>query len=284
LDGALIFDAGSGRDRRGARHSLWEDLIMEIAGKAAIITGGGSGIGRATAQSLAAHGAAIMIVDVDETMGHESVELIRKAGGKAAFRKADVTNAEQMRRVMEDTIAEFGRLDILHNNAGIAIAHPIYPKTPLEKWRRVLDVDLQAVLLGCQLGYEFMAPRGGGVIVNTASMAGIYPHPSDPVYAAAKGGVVHLTFSVARWARRGVRVNCVCPGIVMTPLVEKLTKEVMDAGGRTAMPANALKPEQIAEVVVNFVRDDNCVGQIVEVRPSGPRVVEPPRPPKRHRQ
>ncbi len=254
---------------------------MEIAGKAAVITGGGSGIGRATAQSLAAEGAAVMIVDLDEQMGHETIELIRNKGGKAAFRKADVTDADQMRRVMEDTISEFARLDILFNNAGIAIAHPIFPKTPLEKWRRVLDVDLQAVLLGCQLGYEFMAPRGGGVIVNTASMAGIYPNPGDPVYAAAKGGVVHLTFSLNRWARRGVRVNCVCPGVVLTPLVERLSKEVEAAGGRTVLPTTALRPEQIAEVVLTFVRDDSRVGQIVEVRPGGPNVVEPPRAPKR---
>jgi NAD(P)-dependent dehydrogenase (short-subunit alcohol dehydrogenase family) len=251
---------------------------MEIAGKAALITGGGSGIGRATAQRLAAEGAAVLIVDLDEKMGAESVGLIEKAKGKAAFFKADVTDDGQMQRAMEFAIEKFGRFDILHNNAGIAGRADFMGK-PVERWRKVLDIDLQAVILGCYLAYPLMQSRGGGVIVNTASMAGVYPFPIDPVYAAAKGGVVHLTFSLTAWARRGIRVNCVCPGVVDTPLLRRQVDAINKAGKKAMVPASTMQPERIAEAVEMFVRDDTLIGRIVEVRPSGPRFVEVPRAP-----
>ncbi len=253
---------------------------MEIAGKAALITGGGSGIGRATARRLAAAGAAILIVDLDQKMGEESVRLIEDAKGKAAYFKADVTDHDQMRRAIETSLEKFDRFDILHNNAGIAGGADFIRK-PVERWRKVLDIDLQGVILGCFLAYPVMESRGGGVIVNTASMAGIYPFPLDPVYAAAKGGVVHLTFSLTGWARHGIRVNCVCPGVVDTPLLRRQIAAAEKKGKAAIIPATTMDPERIAEAVETFVRDDTLVGKIVEVRPSGPRFVEVPRPPGR---
>jgi NAD(P)-dependent dehydrogenase (short-subunit alcohol dehydrogenase family) len=251
---------------------------MEIAGKAALVTGGGSGIGRATAIRLAADGASVLIVDLDQKMGEESVKLIEQAKGKAAWFKADVTDTEQMRHAMETSLEKFGRFDILHNNAGIAGGADFIRK-PVERWRKVLDIDLQAVILGCFLAYPIMEPRGGGVIVNTASMAGIYPFPLDPVYAAAKGGVVHLTFSLTAWAKRGIRVNCVCPGVVDTPLLRRQVAAAEKKGKAALVPATTMHPDRIAEAVEMFVRDDTLIGKIVEVRPAGPRFVDVPRAP-----
>jgi NAD(P)-dependent dehydrogenase (short-subunit alcohol dehydrogenase family) len=154
-------------------------------------------------------------------------------------------------------------------------------RKPVERWRKVLDIDLQAVILGCFLAYPVMEARGGGVIVNTASMAGIYPFPLDPVYAAAKGGVVHLTFSLTGWARHGIRVNCVCPGVVDTPLLRRQIAATEKKGKAAIVPATTMDPERIAEAVETFVRDDTLVGSIFEVRPSGPRLVDIPRPPGR---
>ena len=132
------------------------------------------------------------------------------------------------------------------------------------------------------VGVRFMAPRGGGVIINTASMAGIYPHPIDPVYAAAKGGVVHLTFSLNRWAKSAAcRSIAYARGSCGRPVAGEDRPGDKRRGRQSGAAHQWLQPERIAEVVLNFVRDDNCVGQIVEVRPSGPNVVEPPRAPKR---
>ena len=182
---------------------------MEITGKAALITGGASGIGKTTARMLAVKGAGVMLVDVNQRLGDDTVKLIEDQGGRAAFIAADVRDEGQMRRAFEETIGRFGRLDIVFNNAGIATPQPGFTRIAVEDWKRVLDIDLLGVALGCYLAFPLMREHGG-VIINTASMAGVYPIPGDPIYAAAKAGVIQLTYSLAYWAKRAIRVNCVC--------------------------------------------------------------------------
>jgi len=243
---------------------------MEIQGKTALITGGASGIGKTTAEMLAARGANLMLVDLNHNLGDEAVRAIEGKGGHAAFARADVRDEDQMRSAFEQTVARFGRLDIVFNNAGIF--EPGFTKIPVQQWKRVLDVDLFGVALGCYLAFPLMREHGG-VIVNTASMAGLYPIPGDPIYPAAKAGVVHLTHSLGvYWTRWGIRVNCVCPGVTDTPLSRT---------SRDPRPRNMMPPEAIAEAVLKLIEDDSQAGAVVEVRPSGIGIIEPRRAPQR---
>lgn len=249
---------------------------MEIKGKAAVITGGASGIGRATAERLASEGASIVIADLDEAMGAETVKRIEGAGGRAVFVKADVTQEKDVRQMLGAALERFGRLDILHNNAGIAVGPPGFPEAEVARWRAVVEIDLQAVILGTGIAAPIMQRQGGGVIINTASMAGLYPHRNDPVYGAAKAGVVNFTNSLAHWAgERKVRVNCVCPGIVDTPMVQRGREAARAAGIVFPAPARMLKPEDIADAVVMLVRDESLAGCALEVRPTGRQIVDP---------
>ncbi len=252
---------------------------MEINGKVAVITGGASGIGRATAELLASAGAAVIIADLVETSGDETVKAIEAAGGRAAFVKADVTNEDDARRMLDTAVQKFGGLDILYNNAGIAVGVPGYPQAEIKRWRRVIEIDLFAVILGCHLAAPLMDPKGGAII-NTASMAGLYPYKEDPVYGAAKAGVVNFTYSLAPWAaRRNIRVNCVCPGVVDTPLVRKGIEAAKRAGQTAGVPSTIMPPSAIANAVLSLIRDDQMFGRALEVRPSGPRLIETPAAP-----
>jgi meso-butanediol dehydrogenase / (S,S)-butanediol dehydrogenase / diacetyl reductase len=252
---------------------------MEIKGKVAVITGGASGIGRATAEMLAAGGASIVIADLVEASGNETVKAIEAAGGRAVFVKADVTNEDNSRRMLDTAVQKFGSLDILYNNAGIASGIPGYPQAEIKRWRRVIEIDLVAVILGCHLAAPLMDPKGG-VIINTASMAGLYPFKEDPVYGAAKAGVVNFTYSLAPWAaKRNIRVNCVCPGVVDTPLVRRGIEAAKRAGQSAGIPTTIMPPTAIADAVLSLIKDDSMFGRALEVRPSGPRLIETPMAP-----
>ena len=249
---------------------------MEIKGKAGVITGGSSGIGRATAERLAKEGAAIVVADLDEAGGAETVKRIESAGGCAVFVKADVTRLADARRMLDTAVSKFGRLDILHNNAGIGVGAPGFPDAPPERWHLVVEIDLQAVILGTGLAAPLMQKNGGGTIINTASMAGLYPHRQDAVYGAAKGGVVHFTYSCAPWAaEKKIRVNCVCPGIVDTPMVRRGLEAATKAGLKSWAPSKMLQAEDIADAVAYLVRDESLFGCAVEVRPTGRQIVDP---------
>ena len=249
---------------------------MEIRGKAGVITGGGSGIGRATAERLAREGAAVVVADLDQAGGNETVKRIEDAGGKAVFVHADVVKIEDARRMLNTAITKFGRLDILHNNAGIGVGAPGFPDAPPERWHLVVEIDLQAVILGTGLAAPLMQKNGGGAIINTASMAGLYPHRQDAVYGAAKGGVVNFTHSLASWeAERKIRVNCICPGIVDTPLVRKGLEQAEKFGIKSWLPSKMIQPEEIADAIVTLVRDDSLFGCSLEVRPTGRHIVDP---------
>jgi NAD(P)-dependent dehydrogenase (short-subunit alcohol dehydrogenase family) len=249
---------------------------MEIRGKTAVITGGGSGIGRAVSERLARDGASVVVADVDSAGGAETVKRVESTGGRAFFVRADVTSEPDTRRMLETALQQFGQLDILHNNAGIGTGAPGYPLVEPERWHLVIEIDLQAVILGTGLAAPIMEKRGGGVIINTASMAGLYPHRQDAVYGAAKAGVVNFTHSLAVWsAEKNIRVNCVCPGIVDTPLVRRGLELAAQHGLQSWMPAKIIQPEEIADAVVMLIRDDSLFGCALEVRPTGRHVIDP---------
>ncbi len=239
---------------------------MDIQGKVALVTGAGSGIGRAIALRLADEGAAVVVDDIDEAGGAETVRLIETAGGRAALVRADVAIDEDVRAMVAVTEEAFGGLDILVNNAGVFMGPPYFPEAPRDRWGRVLDVYLRGVMLGVHYGIESMRKRGGGAIVNIASGAGVgYTPHGAPEYAAAKAGVVRLTAALAPLRERlNVRVNCICPGWVNTPMSQRTLRELTEEEWPASeAPVIMLEPEEIADAVVDLIRDDALAGRVL---------------------
>ena len=255
---------------------------MQLQGKTAVITGAGSGIGRATALRLAREGASIVVADWNEDGAKETVSLVEAAGGKAAAIETDVTKSAELTAMLDFADKTYGAFDILYNNAGVGTGQPPYPESPEANWRRTIDIDLNAVIEGTRQAIPRLQARGGGVIIQTASLAGLFGYQADPVYAAAKHGVVGLTRAlVGLKDSMNVRVNCVCPAVVRTPLVMgfagRLTGADREAAEKRLASMPMLEPEQIAEAVYELIRDDDATGIVMGVsRGDTRRVVDPP--------
>jgi len=192
---------------------------MRLINKVALITGGNSGIGRATALLFAREGAKIALTGRDEERGKQVAEEIRKASGTAIFIRSDVRIAKDCKRAVDETLRQFGRLDILFNNAGVFYPHTVVD-CPEEEWDMTIDVNLKGTYLMSKLVLPPMIAQGGGVIINNGSGWGIVGGNEAASYCASKGGVVLLTKAMAiDHGRQGIRVNCLCPGDVDTPML-----------------------------------------------------------------
>ena len=243
---------------------------MDVQDRVVIVTGSASGIGRATALAFARAGArAVVLADLERAKSalDETAADVEEAGAEAVPIHTDVADLASLRRLFAETDRCFGRLDVLHNNAGIGEGATTWPDVPPERCAAIVDVNLRGVVLGTQLALEPMRRSGGGVIVSTSSGAALIPLPQQAVYAATKAGVVHFTRSCAPlFESHRVRVNCVCPGLVDTPMI------LETGGGRIGDwlrpfhdSVELLRPEQIALAVLALVRDDTKIAEVVPV-------------------
>lgn len=196
--------------------------VGAFEGKIALVTGGGSGIGRETALGLAAGGAKVVVCDVDEAGGAETVALVEQAGSSAIFVKADVGKPEQVEAAVNAGVESFGGLHIVVNNAGIGGEAALTGDYSLEGWHKVIDVNLNGVFYGMRYGLPAILSSGGGSIVNVSSILGLVGWGTAPAYVASKHAVAGLTKAAAtEYAQQGVRVNSVHPGFIETPLLTK---------------------------------------------------------------
>lgn len=225
----------------------------------ALVTGAGSGIGRASALRFAADGARVVVVDIVVEYGQQTVEQIQSAGGEAIFLRADVSRAADVQHVVEQTAATYGRLDFAHNNAGIAGEVAFTAECSEENWDRTLAIDLKGVWLCMKYEIQLMLRQGKGAIVNTSSVAGLVGQPGAAAYCAAKHGIIGLTRAAAlEYARSNIRVNAICPGMVPTALVERLAAnepEMVAAVVASIPMGRSARPEEIAEAVVWLCSD-----------------------------
>ncbi|MBD3107298.1 glucose 1-dehydrogenase [Bacillus sp. AGMB 02131] len=224
---------------------------IDYKGKVALVTGGGSGIGRAICIQFARAGADVACVDIDEHMGEETVSLIKKEGGNGFFIQADVSNASDTENYVKETIARYKRIDVFSNNAGWEGAIIPTIEYPEDVFNKVMDINVKGVFLGLKYVLPEMIRQKSGSVINTASAAGLVGAPGFIAYTASKHAVIGMTKTAAlEVARDGIRVNAICPGAVHTRMMRSIEKKASPSNPETFLSSreNAIPDGRYAEV------------------------------------
>ncbi len=237
-------------------------MVTTLEGKVALVTGGSSGIGRATAIAFVRNGAKVVMADIDVEGGQETGRMIKQSGGDAIFIKTDVSKASEVIAMIDKTIATYGHLDCAYNNAGILYRGPSQQTSECteEDWDRLMSINLKGLWLCMKYEIRQMLKQGSGAIVNTSSIAGIVALRDSVAYNASKHGVTGLTRAAAlEYAKSGIRVNAVCPGFIKTPMTEPPSESAAKAFAERMdrdMPMGRMgTPEEVAEAVVWLCSD-----------------------------
>jgi NAD(P)-dependent dehydrogenase (short-subunit alcohol dehydrogenase family) len=233
--------------------------VKGLEGKVALVTGGSSGIGRATALAFAKEGAKVVIASRRVDTGEETARMIKDAGGEAIFVRTDVSKASEVEALIKKAVETYGRLDFAFNCAGIEGPMTMTADTTVEDWDRVIGTNLKGVWLCMKYEIQQMLKQGCGSIVNMAGTFGLMGSPKFSAYSASKHGVLGLTKSAAlEYARQGIRINAVCPGSIRTPLTERITggNPQVEAQLAASHPVGRIgDPEEVAEIVLWLCSD-----------------------------
>ena len=231
-------------------------MLRPFEGKVVLVTGGNSGIGKATALLFAAQGARVVVAARRVEEGDATVAEIRRKGGEAIFVQTDVVQAADAEAVVRKTVAAYGRLDCAFNNAGVSGGALLHEVTEAD-WDRMIDVNLKGVWLGMKYQIIQMLSQGGGAIVNDSSVAGLTGYVRSPAYSASKHGVIGLSKSAAlQYRDKDIRINVVCPGMIMTPMIERaFAIPGVEDWFRSKVPGRGGSPNEVAEAVTWLCSD-----------------------------
>ncbi len=255
---------------------------MRLKDKVAVITGAATGIGRASAVLFGQEGAIVVIGDVNDEGAEHTVQMIRATGAEGRYVRCDVTRASDVEALVESAVRAHGRIDVMFNNVGMNFYGKVHETTE-EDWTRCLSVNLGSVFRGMKYALPHMLAQGGGSIINTASVQGLVAFDGFAAYAAAKGGIIQLTRQAAYdFAPHNIRVNCICPGAVRTPMNPELMDPSLDGGARLERSSQRVpmrrvgEPDEIAHAAVYFGADESAwtTGHVMVI--DGGQVVKGP--------
>jgi NAD(P)-dependent dehydrogenase (short-subunit alcohol dehydrogenase family) len=254
---------------------------MKLKDKVAVVTGGADGIGRASAKALADEGAKVVIADINEPKGKEVMEELQREGSDVWFVKCDVGSDKDIRNLIDETVSRYGKLDVLHNNAAVAIGSNI-TDMPDEAWHKLININLTSVFRGCKYAIPYMLKNKSGSIINTSSVQAHVVFEGWAAYAAAKGGVTTLSNNLAvQYAKYNIRVNCLSPGTIRTPMNKQILAGVdnpkeLEQSWISLHPINRLgEPREVGSVVVFLASDDSSFVTGVDIRVDGGLVLRP---------